>query len=385
MKLITAFVVVVGLAVLLGGGYLMWDQYFRDDTPAFLDMFVERPYIVVTGKNFSRVEVWAIPTGTEIKEEAYQKLGDATKNTQADDGAQRWSVVIPSTPMLVTEVFAKGFDKNGNAAGTISLPQKGATEISQALWEMGEGSTITWVDSGATFVFTPGARFSVTLDRTRYPDARTLECAPGGVISAGSNRSDVLPPLAARQFEAMAAGACTLRTGDFSATIRVVADVHAAETFRDRLNGFLISYSPMASKSSLRTSDLLTGTPILRLDVTRNAFAGTNLSEASVIIGASPSAGVVSRCLKADLGERAVGERMISGVSFAVFEKTGAAAGNRYDTESYRAVHNNICYEIQEFIHATALENYEPDAVKPFDREGAVQALEAIIATFRFE
>jgi hypothetical protein len=94
---------------------------------------VKRPNVVVRGANLSKVEVWAIPTGTGVTPDEYTILGTAIRRNAAGQN-EVWVFHIPSGPLSVTDIFAKGFDAEGKLVGTKSLPYQGATQIYDALW-----------------------------------------------------------------------------------------------------------------------------------------------------------------------------------------------------------------------------------------------------------
>jgi hypothetical protein len=96
-------------------------------------MGIKRPNLVVRGSNLSKVELWAIPTGTGITPDEYMLLGTAKRRNAAGPN-EIWIFPIPSGPLSVTDIFAKAFDGQGHLIGTKSLPQQGASQIYDALW-----------------------------------------------------------------------------------------------------------------------------------------------------------------------------------------------------------------------------------------------------------
>lgn len=113
-------------------------------------------------------------------------------------------------------------------------------------------------------------------------------------------------------------------------------------------------------------------------------YAGTNLGEASVGVGVSNNPSTVAACAAgtAAQGEKPAGTLALGGVKFARFTFEDAGVGNRYASTSYRAVSGGRCYEIVEFLHWAALENFSPGTVKAFDRAKIDAALHAITRSF---
>ena len=97
---------------------------------------VKRPHIVIRGAYLSKVEVWAIPTGTGITPEEFVLLGNADRANPAGHN-EMWVFRIPScktdTRLLATEVFVTGFSEKGDVVGSKSLPYRGASELYEAL------------------------------------------------------------------------------------------------------------------------------------------------------------------------------------------------------------------------------------------------------------
>jgi hypothetical protein len=129
----------------------------------------------------------------------------------------------------------------------------------------------------------------------------------------------------------------------------------------------------------------LTQTPVVALTLPEQLFAGTNLTEAGVYVGASSAAGVTSNwnVPVADSGESAAGTAEINGLTFAVFNSEEGAAGNIYLEKVYRTLHGGTCLEIVELLHSGEIGNYPPD-VKEFDRAKFEGYLEAMVHTLTF-
>lgn len=102
--------------------------------PAITSLTLEKPNFVVKGRGLAKVEVWAIPTGTDITEASYVKIGIADAELPLSIGEQRFNIPIPKEPILLTEIFARGFDEKGRLVGKVTLNIKGASDIYRELW-----------------------------------------------------------------------------------------------------------------------------------------------------------------------------------------------------------------------------------------------------------
>jgi hypothetical protein len=149
-KSIIALAVIIIVLALLGYAASTFITTNNISTEAELDTFtVEKPNLVLIGNGLSRVEVWAVPTGTGITDTDHQKLGEATRTNIGTTTDERWVFQIPQNPMLVTEIYAKGFNANGDAVGKLSLDATGATSLHELLWGM-EAAVESTVKIGET-------------------------------------------------------------------------------------------------------------------------------------------------------------------------------------------------------------------------------------------
>jgi hypothetical protein len=113
-------------------------------------------------------------------------------------------------------------------------------------------------------------------------------------------------------------------------------------------------------------------------------FKGTNLGTASVSVGVSNDPTIVAACGagRAAQGEKPDGTATLGGVKFTRFSFEDAGAGNRYTSTIYRATSGGNCYELVEFLHWAAIENFSPGAIKEFDRAKIEAELRAITRSF---
>jgi hypothetical protein len=333
----TVWLAVVAIVVAAVGWYVYHSSQnvpTSTNGPIITSFDVHDGSFVVEGSNLALVEVWGVPTGTGVTPDAYQRIGDMSLEASSTDVAQTWMLGVPAKPMLLAQVFARGYGTGGATTSDVYLPQTGATAINDLLWGstnntgqqaivlsvgesaeldgltitlekiledsrcpqgaqciqagtvrarivasagdipavttelvlekphdvlgselvmtevtpepalettitpdmyqvriiavpkggLGNGTpqTLTEADNGKTFVFGVTDRFSVVLPETSIADSLAT-CTPDGVIGGITNIIDAPKGERAVRFEAVAPGVCTLTWGQFSATIRVVA------------------------------------------------------------------------------------------------------------------------------------------------------------------
>ena len=129
-----------------------------------------------------------------------------------------------------------------------------------------------------------------------------------------------------------------------------------------------------------------TGMELARIDVPQNYESGTNFGNAWFTVGASSNPSAVATCLvnTFDVPTATTTRTIINGVLFTKMTFTGAGAGNRYDTTSYRAIHAGMCYAIEYTIHYGVLQNYPKGAVTQFNEQKIRSALDHVAQSFRF-
>jgi hypothetical protein len=157
------------------------------------------------------------------------------------------------------------------------------------------------------------------------------------------------------------------------------------KTYENKVFGFSFSY-PESGKIIVDSGfPLSIGVPIIRTDLPQAIFSGTNLIEAAFMVGASSSPASVDACLIQQDNEKIEDQPVkISGTEFKIFSSNGAAAGNLYETTSYRAVKNRICYESLLLLHSANIQNYPEGSVKQFDKAAAIRTLKNILGTLKF-
>lgn len=128
-------VTVIVVAALVGWGIYYAASKKAASSPSFLyGASVEKPNLVVRGKNLSKVEIWAVPLGANITEKDYELLGVATKDGVASDGSDEWLFPIPTTPLQVAQIFAKAYDKGGVFFATANIAAANPAMLHDLLW-----------------------------------------------------------------------------------------------------------------------------------------------------------------------------------------------------------------------------------------------------------
>ena len=130
------------------------------------------------------------------------------------------------------------------------------------------------------------------------------------------------------------------------------------------------------------------GTPSLVLQLIDPEFfhPTTNLGEAYFLFSTMTDVQTVNTCTQTlSPLETLDGQKTINGYVFTQSEAVGVGAGNIYDQIIYRAVYNNVCYEMVFYMHATNIGNYTPGTVEEYDRASLIQKFEQILNTFRVQ
>lgn len=109
-------------------------QGIPSEEDGLIGFYAKRPNFEIESRGLTRVEVWAVPTGTGIGSKDHHQIGVAKKHSEINR-IQYWLLPIPKEELLVTEIYVKGFDYNNKEVERMSLAAFGASEIHQVLWE----------------------------------------------------------------------------------------------------------------------------------------------------------------------------------------------------------------------------------------------------------
>ena len=129
----------------------------------------------------------------------------------------------------------------------------------------------------------------------------------------------------------------------------------------------------------------LIGTPMVTLSFPRDAFQTpkTNYGEAYLTISKTAD---TQNCFKIQNNNPTPFNQVvnINGIEFKEDHAIGVGAGNIYDSEVYRTIHENMCYEINLTVHTGRIENYPAGTVTEFNKNLALDVLKKMLGTFKF-
>lgn len=144
--------------------------------------------------------------------------------------------------------------------------------------------------------------------------------------------------------------------------------------------GSAVGYGPNWSAPATTS-----GMVLAKIVVPQSYEAGTNFGDAWFTVGTSADPSAVATCLDTLAGPQSTSTVVTIGdTKFTELAFSGAGAGNRYDTTSYRAVKSGQCYAIEYTVHYGVFENYPKGAVKEFDEAKVTAALDEVARSFRF-
>ena len=181
---------------------------------------------------------------------------------------------------------------------------------------------------------------------------------------------------------------------DCTAALVVDSDAPGYATYTDPRHTFAFAFPTnflvAGSATGFYSTDWLAGATTsgkvhAHLVVPTSNQPGTNFSDASFTVGSSVDAtsADLAACLKgppgADASQTKLGDAAVTKLTFS-----DAAAGNHYDTTSYRVVHNSQCYAIEYTIHYGNIDNYPKGSVKEFDKAALTASLDEVAHSFRF-
>jgi plastocyanin len=167
--------------------------------------------------------------------------------------------------------------------------------------------------------------------------------------------------------------------------------VSGTKTFTDPAGTFTFDYpsqftvASSGDNSFWMSNSTRPGTVLAIMTIPKSFEPNTNFGDARFTVGKSTDSSAVSSCLTATNGATKVGTVTINGTTFTKIAAKDAAAGNIYETTSYRTVKNNQCYAVEYTIHSGNIQNYDPSlGITAFDKAKVQNILENIVQSFKF-
>ena len=187
--IIALLVVVVGSGILIYQNFLEFQSSNIEQKSAISkikSISVQKPKIIILGENLSKVEIYFVPTGTEIDLETMSRKENAVKIFDNSNG-QGWAYEYPKN-LLITNIFAKGFDKNGKLVGKVDFPIIGASALADVLygdWIVDKSNEYAFSYPKDFFNFdrysTSNPGTSYTFDTNNYDFSKTCPNAKDGL------------------------------------------------------------------------------------------------------------------------------------------------------------------------------------------------------------
>lgn len=147
---------------------------------------------------------------------------------------------------------------------------------------------------------------------------------------------------------------------------------------------FIVAGSPIGYTTDWSAEATTSGLVLARILVPDGYASDTNFIEASFTVGASSDPSALASCLTAPVAGATTTTERLGTERFAKLMWRGAAAGNRYDTTSYRIVRKGQCWAVEYTIRYGNIDNYPKGNVKEFDEALVVISLEEVAHSFQF-
>lgn len=163
------------------------------------------------------------------------------------------------------------------------------------------------------------------------------------------------------------------------------AYVDPADRFRfAHASGLAVSADSTSLGSGWRVDATTNGVLLAQVTIPRESQPNTNFAGAKLTVGKSADPAAVRECSREAPGEQVrTATVSLHGRTFTALAFSEAAAGNFYETTSYRTVEKGECWAVEYTVHSTNLANYSPDQhVSAFDRAKVAGELDAMARSF---
>ena len=272
------------------------------------------------------------------------------------------------------------------APATPRSPASTATSTAVTFY-CGEGNTVaaTFATSSVALAFSDGNHY--TLPQVRSGSGIRYEATSSGNDLLFTSEGASASFMNAASSTDLRYRTCTAAHVTHKAATNLVTYADQSNTFSFAFpSDFQVTGVPVGYGLSWAQDATTTGMELARIDVPKSYEPGTNFGGAWFTVGASSAPAAVKSCLANTSGtlNDQLSQVTINGTNFTKMHWVGAAAGNRYDTTSYRTVHGGECYAVEYTIHYGVLANYPPNSVQAFDEQKVQSALESVVKSFKF-
>ena len=130
---------------------------------------------------------------------------------------------------------------------------------------------------------------------------------------------------------------------------------------------------------------------IVQLSIPKSAYPGTNFSDAGFTVSDQFTSSLNAclalqpTALELRMPFSANSAKVINGTTFYAAKGSGAAAGNLYESNVYRAWHNQDCIEVSETLHTGNIGNFPAGTVTEVDHNAVFNRLDQVLNTFKFD
>jgi hypothetical protein len=174
-------------------------------------------------------------------------------------------------------------------------------------------------------------------------------------------------------------------------TLRVAINPPGKDTqlfqYNNPSTGLSLTYSDMFVPAVPPFGNYKTQPELALQLIDSTTFYKTNLGQAYLFVSSTNDPNVVATCTEPGQAtgeiEQVIGNEVINGYTFVHSSGDGAGAGNLYEQEIYRMVHENICYEVIYYMHSSQVGNFPAEAgITEFDRNAVIQKFYSVFSTF---
>lgn len=162
------------------------------------------------------------------------------------------------------------------------------------------------------------------------------------------------------------------------------------QTYSSSTLGYSLKYPQGYSVNDAYTYDQFEKKPIhgVKITIPLEMATGTNLSsDTGISVEQLPRAKNCTGDIYVLANVKALSV-VEGGVTYSVATSSGAAAGNLYEEMVYAIASNassTPCTAVRYFIHSTNIGNYEPGAVREFDRAALIRVFDEIRRSLSFQ